>query len=67
MNGPKFFFTVAIDASDQCRRYFIGHTGHNLLCLDSEIFVCQHDMPCALKLHSNDRFKQACGILLFKH
>ena len=42
---------------DQDRESFIGHTGR-LLRLRREFRVCEHGMPCALEINSNDGFKR---------
>ena len=47
---------VFVDMCDQDRKSFIGDTG-KLLCLCSEIFMCEHGMPCDLEINSKGRSK----------
>ena len=46
-------------------RMYVVVTLTNSYVYDRKFFVWKHGMLCALKINSNDRFKRACGILLF--
>ena len=46
-------------------RMYVVVTLTNSYVYDRKFCVWKHGMLCALKINSNDRFKRACGILLF--